>query len=113
MAQLHPILPDNELPPALRRPLRFGDLDQIKALRVVDSRIGEMIAEADADGCDVSALRRYRVTVTVEGEYEETVLASSREAAVKKVKDDFDRGLIDDFDVSYHAMEVKKCETPA
>jgi hypothetical protein len=105
MPNLHPILRDTDLPQPLLRPLRFGDPEQIQALRQVDARIEEMIAIADRDGCDLAELRTYAVTFTYEGERTVTVLARNPSEAVVKAEAEFDPGGVD-LDVHFVAREV-------
>ena len=52
MPNLHPVLEDRDLPPALRRPLVFGDREQIEALQQVDAKIAEKIAQKRGDDMD-------------------------------------------------------------
>jgi hypothetical protein len=108
--QLHPLISNAALPPALLKPLRFGDPDQIRALYQLDTIIEEMVAEAD-QGVPVERLKRYRVRASIEAEETIEVLAGSREAAVARAKEKFsdDWWASDaDFNFSYYAVEVKK-----
>jgi hypothetical protein len=108
-SQLHPVLSNDMLPPALLQPLKFGDPAQIKAMYELDNKIAKMTAEADEQGVAIEDLRQYQVTVTVEAEYTVTILAASKEAAVEKAKEEHEDlcAWELDFDVDYYAREVK------
>ena len=106
---LHPILPDSELPEALKRPLKFGDLEQIQALNALGCRINEMDKRKEAT--KNGDLKYFKVTVELTGEYEVEVLAKNKaEAELLADEEDFDFDDID-FDYSNHAREVKPCST--
>lgn len=107
--QIHPLIPNDMLPAALLRPLKFGDTEQIRALRWLESLIDEMTAEADEEGAPVEAMKLYRVTVTMEAEHTMKVMAVDKAAAIDKAKLEFaDVCEWDlDFDVDYYAREVK------
>ena len=85
--RLHPLLNNTELPAPLRRPLRFGDPEQIRALYEVEALFESLDDEVDAalaDGVAPETLRRYRVEVegTMAERYD--VVASS-EAEARRV----------------------------
>jgi hypothetical protein len=97
------------LPPALLRPLKFGDVEQIRAMRELDRMIEEMSAEVDEKGVPIEAMKLFRVTVTMAAEHTMKVYATDKASAIKKAEEEF--GDIAnwelDFDVDYYAREVK------
>ena len=86
MKSLHPLLPDHELPAALKRPLVFGDREQLEALAIVEEKINAMTADTE-DGAD---LKRYAVMVEISCDFTEYVFAGSKQDAEDKVMDDLD-----------------------
>ena len=101
---LHPILPDSELPEALKRSLKFGDPEQIKALNALECRIDEMeIAEK-------GELKYFKVSVEFIAEYDVDVMAKSKadaeEKAQEQAENDGHYGL--DFEITTYAREVNQ-----
>ena len=68
--QLHKYIPDKKLPPALRRPLVFGDKEQISALYDLEAKIERMeIEQAKIAGDE---LKYFNVTTVVSGQGKRT-----------------------------------------
>jgi hypothetical protein len=76
---LHPTLFDYELPPALRKPLVFGDPDQIKSLNAIEAKLkaeelrGKQIASGE--------LNKFEVEVEFTGYQRVTVYAADKDEA--------------------------------
>ena len=101
---LHPILPDSELPEALKRSLKFGDPEQIKALNALECRIDEMeIAEK-------GKLKYFKVSIELIAEYDVEVMATSKADAENKAQEKAEEaghyGL--DFEITAYAREVNQ-----
>lgn len=111
-SQLHPLISNAALPPALLKPLRFGDPDQIRALYQLDRMIEDMTADADREGVPPEAIKKYQVTVSIEAEMTFEVLATSRDHAEEKAREEFaDQDVADmDFDTDYYVREIKSVE---
>ena len=92
--QRHPILKDDELPNCLKKPLEWGNREQIDALHGLEQKIQEK--EDEASG----VLKTYRVFVEVNGYMERDVMAKSEKEAKEIAQDDWDIDEID-MDVTY------------
>ncbi|MCK9325019.1 MAG: hypothetical protein M0P69_05945 [Bacteroidales bacterium] len=77
--QLHPLIPDHRLPAALKRPLVFGDPEQIAALRELEP-IVRRIEEREA-AIAAGKLRKWRVCVERVQTDEVTVEATCQDEA--------------------------------
>ena len=104
--QLHRNIPESELPLSLKKPLVFGDREQINALNALEADINlletEQAAIADGD------LKYFDVCIQYTGEQNLKILAVSKADAEIKAKDEAD---IDDADIEIdlvHAREVKR-----
>lgn len=82
---LHNLISDNELPPSLKRPLVFGDLRQIEALRDLE----EDIALMETEQAKVAAgnLKYFEVRISYSGEQYIKVLAVDEADARKKARE--------------------------
>ena len=101
---LHAILPDSELPEALKRPLKFGDPEQIKALENLEHRINEMAIAEEGE------FKYFKVSIELIAEYDVEVMAKSKADAEEKAQEKAEEaghyGL--DFEITAYAREVKK-----
>lgn len=101
---LHPIIPDHELPFCLRRPLVFGDREQINALDRLEADIQKKITfeQKVKDGI----LKRYAVNVSFTAEQTIFVYAENIADAKSQAECEADIGNCDvDVDAGY-AREV-------
>ncbi len=96
------MIENHALPPALRRPLRFGDLEQIRALRQVESRLDEMARMADAAGVPIERLRSFKILVTAEAVFDVEVLAADAGMAIAQAKEEVEDMSASDLDLDYH-----------
>lgn len=106
---LHKCIPDSKIPLPLKRPLVFGDREQIDALYALETDINLMETEQAkiADG----NLRYFEVCVSYSGEQHIKVLAVDEADARKKAREEAD---MDDADMEIDYVgtrEVKKSET--
>lgn len=101
---LHKFIPDNEISESLKRPLVFGDREQIDALQAMEARIDEMEAD-DLDTAD-GLLKYYNVEIEYTGTYEVKILAQNEAAAKEKARDDVVMADIDMEEDSITAREV-------
>lgn len=88
---LHRLIPDEELPPELQRPLKFGDPEQIRALRLIDEQLaaqgaGDDIKTKLAEG----KFKKYRVTFRIENMVDVVVYATSAKMAANKAEFEMD-----------------------
>ncbi|MCD4831672.1 MAG: hypothetical protein K8R02_07710 [Anaerohalosphaeraceae bacterium] len=74
--QLHKYIPEKKLPPALRRPVVFGDKEQISALYDLEAKIERMETEqAEIAG---NELKYFNVTIDFSGSQEIELIAKNR-----------------------------------
>lgn len=102
---LHPVIPDSLIPEPLKRPLVFGDTEQIKALGDLDIKIRDLAKEEEDRANGV--LKYYNVTIEVTGEISVEILAKDEDAACDKALEDFS---IHDVDIDVDdviAREIK------
>jgi len=101
---LHSILPDAEVPSVLKRPLKFGDREQIEALNEIDSRLHKIATEKAL--MESGEMKMYQVSIEVS--YDETfdILAVSKADAIEKAQDDFEPDDCD-FEYFWSAREIK------
>ena len=84
--QIHSLIPDSELPDALKRLLVFGDREQISAIYALEARIEEMATDQidTADGL----LNYYNVEIEYTGTYNTKILAQNEADAKEKARDE-------------------------
>lgn len=76
---LHPLIPNRDLPKCLRSPLVVGNLEQIKALKILKKNIENKLArEAKIESGE---LKSFDVTIEYEGSQTLKVYAENREQA--------------------------------
>ena len=101
---LHALIPDDEIPEALKGKLEFGNTDQIEALNDVDQHLQNKKVEAD----DLASgeVKRWVVDVEVEGNDTVEVYARTKAEAEEKAEGEIG---IDEMDMSltYSAREKK------
>ncbi len=102
--QLHKYIPNKELPEALKKPLVFGNREQIEALNglEVDIEIMETEEAKVAEG----DLKYFNVYVEVEGFIDIKVLAVDKIDAEEKAMEDVDIDSLD-METSAYAKEIK------
>lgn len=104
---LHKIIPYNELPIALRKPLVFGNREQIDALYALETDIN--IMETEQAKIAGGTLKYFEVCITYSGEQYIKVLAVDEADARKKAREET---CMDDADMEIdyvNAKEVKSC----
>ena len=104
MIQKHRLIHDADLPPALLRPLVFGDKKQIEALNNLEEKINRQITKkaAIANG----EMKYFNVTVEFSGTEYIKVLAIDEDDAKEKATEE--AGL-DDIEIDYvYATEAIK-----
>jgi hypothetical protein len=84
----HRVIPDDEIPRVLRKPLKFGCREQIEALQDLECRIQEMATEKAL--IESGDLKRYHVYVTADFNETITVYAVSKQDAKEKAMAGFD-----------------------
>ena len=96
MIQKHRLIHDADLPPALRRPLVFGDKEQIDALNDLEEKINRQITKkaAIANG----KLMYFNVTVEYSGSEYIKVLAVDEDDAKEKAKEE---ACLDDIEIDH------------
>ena len=102
--QLHRYI--KELPLALRRPLVFGDREQISALYDLEAKIERM--EAEQAKISSGALRYFDVTIDFSGSQEIEVLATSKADAEEKATEIADFYSVDIETDCVSAVEIKR-----
>lgn len=91
--EAHKQIAQIKIPDCLKRPLTFGDAEQISALEKIAN-------EADNIGC-YGPVRDFTVTIRFHGELEEQIKAHSMEEA-EKIADE----LCNDLDLTFADVEV-------
>jgi hypothetical protein len=102
---LNRLVSEHEVPAALRRPLVFGDREQINAIYDMEARIENL--EAETAALEKGELREFRVTVEYIGETHHVIMAASEEEASEKALEESN---IDNsgLEVSAFAVEARK-----
>ena len=86
------------LPKCFNKGLKFGDLAQIDYVKSLRAEYEE------EEHMKKQGMKKYRVHVYVEGEYEKEVYAINESDAEGKVEDEFDIDCVD-FDFTFEAVE--------
>ena len=96
MIQKHRLIHDADLPPALLKPLVFGDKKQIEALNSLEAHINRQMTKkaALANG----ELKYFNVTVEYSGTEYIKVLAVDEEDAKEKAKEE---ACLDEIEIDY------------
>jgi len=106
MKNLHPFLPNSELPTCLLGPLEFGNRDQIDALRRVEAKIDSMAEDAEA--LESGELKYFDVEIEETKSYTVKVLAEDASEARVMAEDMQDEWEEDGWvDHSFSVTEIK------
>jgi hypothetical protein len=106
--QLHSLIPDNQLPDVLKKPLVFGDKEQISALYDLGTKISEM--EAEQVKITDRTIKYYKVEISYVGTYEANVLAKNESGAKEKAREDASSENIDIEEDFIDIREIKNRE---
>ena len=104
--QLNRYIPNEDLSPVLLHPLKFGDLDQIKALYELGAKIETI--ETEKAKLANGEMKLYSVTVSFEGSVDIDVLAVNAEDAKENAMDESNFDDCDYIDVDAVACEKKQ-----
>jgi len=108
MQSLHRSIPDSKIPLPLKRPLVFGDREQIEALNDMEADIE--IMESDQAKISSSGLKYFDVCIAYSGEQFIKVLAVDRADAEKKARNVANQDEAD-VEIDYvNAREIKGSE---
>ena len=104
---LHNLIPDSELPDSLKKPLVFGNREQIDALYALEADINTM--ETEQAKIAGGNLKYFEVCISYSGEQYIKVLAIDEANARKKAREEADQGDAD-MEIDYvNAKEIKPC----
>ena len=106
--QLNRLIPDSELPGALKRPLVFGDKEQILAIYELETMIEEI--ETERAKTASGTIRYYNVEIEYTGTFKIKVLAESEADAEDKARMEVDTTDVDMKEDFITVREVKKCQ---
>lgn len=95
---LHPLIPNHELPKCLLNPLIIGNPEQIKALKTIKKDIEDKLAQ-DAK-IESGELKSFDVTISFEGFHTITVYAENASQAEKAAIDRVD---------FYDCLDIETC----
>ena len=103
---LHSFIPDSELPSVLKRPLVFGDRDQINASYALAANIA--LSETEKAEAEIENLKYFDVCIEYSGEQNLRILAVDKADAEKQAKEEADQNEAD-IEVDFISIrEIKK-----
>jgi hypothetical protein len=108
---LHPLIPNHDLPKCLRSPLVIGNLEQIKALKILKKDIENKLARKAK--IESGELKSFDVTIKYEGSQTLKIYAENREQAEKHALEIADVYDYDDMEINVnYVKEINKEISP-